>query len=322
MIYGVDVSNHQEQFDFTGWDFAFIKSSEGTGFKDGRFTQHVANARVAGCLVAAYHYVRGGDVQGQFDNIRSMVPTDIPVILDVEDGAGSVDSIKQLAAKLRAAGYAVPLTYFPRWYWNSIGQPDLSGLAPLWLSWYPDYKPRPREQAYAMVPGSGKQPFGGIDSAPVIQFTSTPFDQNAFDGTRDQLAALLGSRQEEEDVSADDVWNHQIDLNPKPEDKDQSPTAPAGRVLELTNDAAWGAKDGVDALREEFTEFKDTVLATLGDIASAVRAFQSGAQISDDQLAAALTRTGALADVVRTSTPIVVTNLHPQSGSTNPDGSL
>lgn len=205
MIYGVDVSNHQEQFDFIGWDFAFIKSSEGTGFKDGRFTQHVANARAAGCLVAAYHYVRGGDVQGQFDNIRSMVPTDIPVILDVEDGAGSVDSIKQLAAKLRAAGYAVPLTYFPRWYWNSIGQPDLSGLAPLWLSWYPDYKPRPREQAYAMVPGSGKQPFGGIDSAPVIQFTSTPFDQNAFDGTRDQLAALLGSRQEEDDLSADDV---------------------------------------------------------------------------------------------------------------------
>lgn len=287
MIYGVDVSNHQAQFDFAGWDFAFIKSSEGTGFKDGRFTQHIANARAAGCIVAAYHYVRGGDVQGQLDNIRSMVPTDIPVILDVEDGAGSVDSIKQLAAKLRVAGYSVPLTYFPRWYWTKIGQPDLSGLAPLWLSWYPDYNSRPREQAYGMVPASGKLPFGGIGSAPVIQFTSTPYDQNAFDGTRDQLAALLGSRQEEDDLSAKDVWNEPIDREPSP--TDPSTSVPAGKLANYTNVAAWRAADGVAVLNTKVDALLGRDPADVDEVELARQLLAQGlglqlGRIPDDQI--------------------------------------
>jgi hypothetical protein len=191
-IFGVDVSNHQTSFDFTGWDFAFLKSSEGSGFKDRMFHSHLANARKAGCVVAAYHYVRTDPADYQVGNIESMVPKDVPIILDIEDGAGSdPNNWRQLIRELRERGYKVPLIYLPRWYWNKIDQPDLSGLPPIWMSWYPDYIARPREEGIRLVPGSA---WASMDGIPVVimQFTSSPFDQNFYGGTKDQLAALLG----------------------------------------------------------------------------------------------------------------------------------
>lgn len=188
--FGVDVSNWQASFDFRGWDFAFIKATQGNWFKDGRFNQHLTNARAAGVQVAAYHYQETSSVDSQVENIKSMVPTNVPIIIDVERGSGGVDITRTLIQRLRAEGYDVPFLYLPRWYWNEIGQPDLSGLPLLWASWYPDYVARPREQARDMVPGSAWNAYGGVNVA-IMQFTSSPFDQNWYPGSRDDLARLL-----------------------------------------------------------------------------------------------------------------------------------
>lgn len=189
-VFGVDVSNHQKSFNFSGWDFAFIKSSEGNGFRDAYFASHLANARRAGCLVAAYHYQRDVSAQSQVDLITSIVPRDVAVIIDVEDGSGSLNLTREMVRLLRAEGYTVPFTYIPRWYWARIGSPSLAGLPALWASWYPDYVARPREVGISMVPQSAWSNYGGLSVA-IMQFTSTPFDQNYFPGTRDQLAAIL-----------------------------------------------------------------------------------------------------------------------------------
>ncbi len=196
-IFGVDVSNHQTSFDFTGWDFAILKASEGSGFKDRMFPTHLANARRVGAVVAAYHYVRTDPADYQVGNIEAMVPKDVPVILDVEDGAGADPNLwRQLITELRERGYSVPLIYLPRWYWNKIGQPDLSGFPPLWQSWYPDYVARPREVGISMVPASAWAPMDGIPVA-IMQFTSSPFDQNYYGGTKEQLLSLLGGNEDE-----------------------------------------------------------------------------------------------------------------------------
>lgn len=192
-VFGVDVSNWQSTFDFRTWDFAFIKATQGVGFKDGRFAQHLTNARANGCLVAAYHYQETSSVVDQVENIKSMVPRDVPVIIDVERGSGGVDITRALIARLRAEGYEVPFLYLPRWYWREIGYPALNDLPDLWASWYPDYVARPREVGINMVPQSAWAPYGGL-SVGIMQFTSTPFDQNYFPGTRDQLAAILNGR--------------------------------------------------------------------------------------------------------------------------------
>lgn len=189
-VFGVDVSNHNKTFDFRGWDFAFIKASQGNWFEDLLFQQHLRNARAANCLVAAYHYQETSSPESQVALIKRLVPIDLPIIIDVERGGGGVDTTRRLVDLLRKEGYTVPFLYLPRWYWNEIGQPDLRGLPRLWGSWYPDYVARPREEGLGMVPQSAWSDYGGNNVA-MIQFTSTPFDQDYYPGSRDELARLL-----------------------------------------------------------------------------------------------------------------------------------
>lgn len=203
LLYGVDVSAYQPNFDFAacrreGFDFAFIKSTEGTTWRSAYFHDQLARARAAGLLVAAYHYVRGDDVAGQLRNILGVVSRDVPVILDVEYGAGSITSVRALVDALNDAGYRTPLVYIPLWYWRDhMGSPDLRGLPPNWHSRYPDNVVRRKE---SFVLGDEYWPmFGGLSTL-IAQFTSAlavanypngRIDGNAYRGTRDELSALL-----------------------------------------------------------------------------------------------------------------------------------
>lgn len=269
-VFGVDVSNHQKSFNFRGWDFAFIKSSEGNGFRDAYFAGHLANARAAGCLVAAYHYQRNVSAQSQVDLIKSMVPRDVPVIIDVEDGSGPLSLTREIIRLLREEGYDVPFLYLPRWYWSRIGSPSLAGLPALWASWYPDYVARPREVGINMVPQSAWAPYGGL-SVGIMQFTSTPFDQNYFPGTRDQLAAILNGRAPGGGgIGEDEVAWTDLLTNSKGQ------TYQAGQYQTYTNEYVIDTLDRVKVLESDVAEIKDK----LDDIAVG--------EVDYDRLAAAV----------------------------------
>lgn len=202
--YGYDISRYQGHFDHAralseGFDFAILKATEGATYRDPLFTTNLANARAAGLLTAAYHYQRQGTaVADRIRNIAGIVPRDCPVIIDIEEGGGHTEQTRETIAALHQAGYASPLLYLPRWYWQQIGSPNLSGLPPLWSSRYPDTQGGAASVIYQRVPDSYWSGYGGASVA-VLQFTSsatvagaTPVDCNAYGGTRDQLAALLG----------------------------------------------------------------------------------------------------------------------------------
>jgi hypothetical protein len=268
-IFGVDVSNYQSSFDFSGWDFAILKASEGANFKDRMFTTHLANARRANCVVAAYHYVRLDPADYQVGNIESMVPKDVPVILDIERGAGSdPDHWRHLINELRARGYTVPLIYIPRWFWNEIGQPSLHDLPPLWMSWYPDYVARPREEAISKVPASAWAP---MDSIPVyvMQFTSTPFDQDYYPGTKEDLANLFGGEDmqlSDEDINR--IWmfplrNEQnVDGNEETHEAVLWVTEMADRTAKLEREAAIHRAE-LDARIAEVKDQNQQILAAI-----------------------------------------------------------
>jgi GH25 family lysozyme M1 (1,4-beta-N-acetylmuramidase) len=202
---GLDISHHNPaQLDMDacrreGVQFIFIKSSEGSSYQDPAFAVNLAKARNAGMLVAAYHYVRGtASAAQQISLVTRTVPRDVPIIPDVEANSGGIALVREFVDRLRAAGYHVPLTYLPRWYWQQIGSPSLVGLPSLWSSRYPDNVVGTIEDELADVPASHWQGYGGLDVA-VLQFTSSarvaglqPFDANAYPGTRDELAAILG----------------------------------------------------------------------------------------------------------------------------------
>jgi hypothetical protein len=229
VTFGLDISHHQgpgldlAQCRREGVEFIILKATEGSTFVDSQFGNNLNKARAAGMLVAAYHYVRSGtSTAAQVANVARVVPRDVPVIPDVEANSGGVDLVRDLVNQLRGAGYRVPLTYFPRWYWNQIGSPSLAGLPPLWSSRYPDNVVGSIPDEYADVPAHYWDGYGGLGVA-VLQFTSSarvagysPLDANAYQGTRDQLAELLGYTTPEDHpvknlilarrAGGDDIW--------------------------------------------------------------------------------------------------------------------
>lgn len=202
-LFGIDISHHQGSFDVEraareGVEFFIFKATEGSSFVDPRFAENVAKARKTGKPYAAYHYQRSGaSAAAQVAHIRRVVPRDVPVIPDVEAGSGDVSLTRDLVARLRAAGYRVPLLYLPRWYWQRIGSPSLAGLPPLWSSRYPDNIIGDIRDEYADVPAHYWDGYGGLPVR-LLQFTSSarvagraPIDANAFKGTRAELRALF-----------------------------------------------------------------------------------------------------------------------------------
>jgi hypothetical protein len=214
VTFGLDISHHQAasldlaQCRREGVGFIFIKSSEGSSFIDPAFAGNLNKARAAGLLVAAYHYVRSNaTAAAQVANVARVVPRDVPVIPDVEANSGGIALVRDFVARLRQAGYHVPLTYLPGWYWQQIGSPSLVGLPSLWSSRYPDNVVGSIADEYADVPASYWNGYGGLGVA-VLQFTSSarvaghqPLDANVYQGTFEQLAALLGG--EEDDMAGE-----------------------------------------------------------------------------------------------------------------------
>lgn len=181
-----------------GIDFFIFKATEGDGFTDARFAENLEKARRTGKPFAAYHYQRGDvSAAAQVEHILRTVPAGVPVIPDVEANSGGTALTRDIVARLRAAGYRVPLLYLPRWYWQQLGSPSLEGLPPLWSSRYPDNRPGDIRSEYADVPPRFWDGYGGLPVS-VLQFTSSarvagrsPIDGNAYLGTVADLRALF-----------------------------------------------------------------------------------------------------------------------------------
>ncbi len=95
---GIDVSEYQKRIDWkkvrtAGYDFAFIKATEGKDYVDSCFRENWKNAAKAGLSRGAYHFFlfrRGGLEQAR--NFIAIVPVDeasISPVIDVEMGGSN-----------------------------------------------------------------------------------------------------------------------------------------------------------------------------------------------------------------------------------------
>lgn len=200
-IFGIDISNNNGVVDIDrvkaeGFQFVWAKVSEGASFKDTFWPRTRDWCRQAGLLLAGYHYVREGDANAQADTfVAQLGDKSIPAMLDFEDGSGGIENFWAVRNAIEARGVRVALSYIPRWYWERIGKPDLSGVPGLIQSSYV----YGTGYASALYPGDDNSrwaPFGG--KAPdLLQFTSQAqvagkiLDANAFRGTVDDLKTLL-----------------------------------------------------------------------------------------------------------------------------------
>lgn len=224
--WGIDVSNHQGNFDFAaakreGFTWATHKVTEGDGYRDPywprareQMREHFAD-RFGGyvfCKVAS-------DPQREADLlVQHLGDTSIPVQIDYEDHErrGSIDDLMRRIDAYTSRGLRLLPIYLPRWYWRDhMGAPSLAGL-PVGI-WNSDYV-NGTGFASALYPGNdskGWQRFA-VDAPEVVflqfsekgQVANQRIDVNAFRGTDADLRAVFSGtpNQESELTPEEHEW--------------------------------------------------------------------------------------------------------------------
>lgn len=210
-IWGRDASDFdQGSINFAGLGFFTSKSSEGATVQHHSYGPHLNAAKTAGVpVVGSYHVVRTpsntqGNLTAQLQHWLTTMDQATPwwrthphfvLQIDAEKwpyDAVSASVVKQFAQML--VGFGIPgykVTYASRGQYGD----SLNGIAT--DLWNADY----RGSSAGSYPGDGWVASGGSAAGwagysgktPVfLQYTSTPYDKDAFRGTLDQLLALTG----------------------------------------------------------------------------------------------------------------------------------
>lgn len=206
MIYGIDVHPqfqsglNIEEVAREGFTFIATKLCEATdaSYCDVMGSRAwIVRAKACGLIPIGYHYLRAGNEDAQAKVFaQHQLHCDVPGMLDVEAGSGSVSNVKAFISALQQYGGSIALVYMPHWYWQQVGSPDLSGLPPLWASSYVAGSDT-ATQLYAKVPTTSWNNYGG-GNVQVLQFTdaatvaSLHVDADAYRGTAAEFSALIG----------------------------------------------------------------------------------------------------------------------------------
>ncbi|WP_406151719.1 GH25 family lysozyme [Streptomyces sp. NBC_01012] len=204
---GVDISHYQGSINWSsvrnaGIEFAWMKATEGTTYKDPTFSTNYLNAYNAGVIRGAYHFARpdasSGAAQANFfadsggawsrDNLT------LPGVLDIEGScygksAAAMQSwILDFYNTYKArTGRDVVIYTSPSW-WNSCtgGWSGMSAKSPLWVAHWTSGSPT--------IPS-------GFPAWTVWQYSSTGsvsgvsgnVDRDRFNGDRSRLLALANN---------------------------------------------------------------------------------------------------------------------------------
>ncbi|GAA3197047.1 lysozyme [Streptomyces virens] len=211
-VQGIDVSHWQGAINWTsvrnaGIQFAWIKATEGTTYKDDRFNSNYTNAYHAGVIRGAYHFARpnvsNGATQANFfassggawsrDNLT------LPGVLDIEHNPYGAMCYGLSTTAMRTWITDFYNTYKARTsrdvviyttasWWNTCtgNWTGMGGKSPLWAAHWGASSPT--------IPA-------GFPTWTVWQYTATGsvsgvsgnVDRNQFNGSRDRLLALANN---------------------------------------------------------------------------------------------------------------------------------
>lgn len=210
---GIDVSNWQGAIDWgavrsAGIEFAWMKATEGTTFRDARFATNYPAAHGAGVIRGAYHFAlpnaSSGAAQANFfaDNggAWSADNLTLPGVLDIEHNpygaqcygltqAQMQNWIADFHATYKARTSRDVVIYTTASWWDTCtgGWSGLSAHSPLWVAHW-------TSAASPTIPN-------GFPTWTAWQYTdsgsvsgiSGPVDRNRFNGSRDRLLALANN---------------------------------------------------------------------------------------------------------------------------------
>lgn len=154
MIKGIDISVHQPVIDWAelkkkGYEFVYIKHSQGVDFIDKMFPVHFSNAKNAGLKVGLYHFASLNDANEVLDAQKEAdffisqtkhIDADLLPVVDVETNEVTLkpeEVEKWIETYYDALGQKCIL-YSGSWFLNAnLPATHKLGKMPLWLSSYP-----------------------------------------------------------------------------------------------------------------------------------------------------------------------------------------
>ena len=221
-IFGIDLSHHTpdvfpfETLSLKSINYVYLKASQGTGFKDGKFAAYWA--RLDKVPVAqrvhrgAYHFLShdsDGKAQAQtflrvLEANGGLKPTDMPPVLDLEWDKASKNSPdrwsgkspQQILASAKAWLEEVekqtgrkPMLYTTRSWWRERmgSESSITELAGYSI-WIADYSKSSRAVEVPKIPAQAKWALWQFtDSAQLTSGYANGFDANIFKGSRKQF---------------------------------------------------------------------------------------------------------------------------------------
>lgn len=200
-VQGVDVSNHQNEIDWSKLDksrvrFAFIKSTEGGDFKDKSFERNWKAAKEQGIVVGAYHFFtfcKSGEEQAR--NFIESVPVEanmLPPAIDLEYGGNCklTKSKEELLTDIRVFIRIVEEHYSQRmiiYVLEDFYNDFLIGEFPDNHYWFRGVYRKPKTdhgQEWTFWQHSNRGRMDGVDGF---------IDLNVYKGSEEEFAGLLKS---------------------------------------------------------------------------------------------------------------------------------
>ncbi|HET7234560.1 MAG TPA: GH25 family lysozyme [Longimicrobium sp.] len=200
-VHGVDASHHQGRVDWehvraAGYEFAYLKATEGATFIDSTYARNRAQARRAGLVTGPYHFFTlCTDAAAQASHLLSVQPPDtarsLPPAVDLEFGGNCgqrppADSVRAEIGRFlqladRAYGKPAVLYVTPEFHDAYLR----GGVAGHQL-WVRSLFRRPRY--------GGEWAFWQYAARARVNGVSGPVDLDAFNGTRVEFEALVAPR--------------------------------------------------------------------------------------------------------------------------------
>jgi GH25 family lysozyme M1 (1,4-beta-N-acetylmuramidase) len=200
---GVDTSHYQHNpsLDWQkaandGVEFAFLKATEGTSYRDPYFKADWAATAKAGIYRGAYHFARPstqrGDAVREADFFADTIGTQttrgtLPPVLDLETTGGLSDQqlinwTRDFLVELQAKTGRNPIIYVSPYFWkDNVGNSSAFHDYPLWVAHY-------TTNSQPMIPGGWPTwSFWQTTSSGRISGISGNVDKDLFNGTMSQL---------------------------------------------------------------------------------------------------------------------------------------
>jgi lysozyme len=199
-IHGIDVSKYQDYIDWgtvkamnvenVRIGFAFIKATEGLENEDALFDRNWRKIKEAGLTRGAYHFflaTKSGKAQAEnFIRSVSLVPGDLPPVLDIEQSYGvPANKLKERAVEwletVRAYYGITPMVYTNVDFYDRYLKEDFDKY-PLWVAHYlqPEHPRIARAWSFWQHSENGK-----------VKGIYTRVDFNVFNGDSSEFKKIL-----------------------------------------------------------------------------------------------------------------------------------